>query len=617
MKKLIFLFWLFFSISSVSAFDIWVTTIDNTDYSIEYTLWNVKIYDNGSLIESISSSRLDWTPIEALIQHGANRTFVWLSDISSVYREWSSDINTDYHNSFYVNTSTNEEFMQISSNPSNNHLRFYWTSFSWFWQPTWTQYITDSDNRFFVINNTVYPLSNPSVSCNIITEQKLLFNNFSVDVIWDIQESWLNTAWIYNHNYINTSSGSTISLYNIQDLNNFPNWLLSTWTGITFKSDYFLIWENPSIYISNPLWITYINIESDNTFIWDIKLFDSSWNEYDEILWSSLLFNSWLFLDSKAYSVIISFEKSLFTRSINSIDFWVELITSVSSELCYNSDDDEYELDWDIYSGPIDWLDSSTGSVVPVSEWSYTTSWYSFFENWFILHNFLPNPYGWELSFDIISPWSDIPVRTEKFWSYEVDWLWYWFDSWVKITYPYHEIAWDYKVRVVYEYWGQVVFPFWDSYNNYNISLPEVRWADPDDILPWDYQSCNDWNQDDWFLPWVSNFFLCASESVGWFFSSMRSFVGDVTWLFRAIWNLWNTDERKTLDQAFNWLIPSANAQTYVYNENQDVLKIVWSWTFEDMPILNNIYNLIKFAIMGYILFWIFVFLFPNKNNDV
>lgn len=120
------------------------------------------------------------------------------------------------------------------------------------------------------------------------------------------------------------------------------------------------------------------------------------------------------------------------------------------------------------------------GYMEPLPEnFSYFVTWYTFFENWFSLNNFVPNPYWWALTFDIIAPsvtWTwTVNITTDEFYWKETDWKWYWVDTWVVVTYPYHEVAWTYQVRVVYTYDNVTDYPFWTDYNSYEITVPETQ----------------------------------------------------------------------------------------------------------------------------------------------
>lgn len=240
----------------------------------------------------------------------------------------------------------------------------------------------------------------------------------------------------------------------------------------------------------------------------------------------------------------------------------------------------------------------------PPEDWTFSTSGYSFFENWFALHNFIPDPYGGQISFDIISPWETQPERTESFWSYETDGNGYWFDSTVKITFPYHDKAWDYQVRVVYEYNGISVFPFWETYDNYTISLPEVAWANPDDLAEWEYSSCNSWSESSWFLPWVSNFFTCLWESIGNMFNSIKNFFWRIRDFFNSFWWI-VTDEVNTFS-----LIP------WVYASQTSIGTMPVAWEeFYATPIGKITRVLQGILVVFFLVVWIASFIFINRNK--
>lgn len=489
----------------------------------------------------------------------------------------------------------------------------YFTQFWWYYNASWLggcSWLYDDYDLNDWVNDLIWFIPQSNLVCENIIQEVFSFVDFSPNSAADILETWVNDSWAFVHNIIKTSSWATISFYNVQSLLNYPDWIYTTWLNVEFASDYLFIWEDPSIYLYNPQWISYIKIESSNTFFANIEYFDAWWNPIWEEQWNTDIFNWWVFLNQTAYAVIISFEKSVFTRYIDDIVFWTELINNVSSQLCYDETEDVYEIDWEEYNWPIDWLDSSTWSTIDSSLWSYTTWWYTFIENGFILNNFVPNPYGWMLSFDIVTPSNEIPIRTEEFWSYETDWLWYWFDSWVKVTFPYHQEAWDYRVRVVYKYNWETVYPFWEWFNVYNITLPEVSgiWENE---LKWSYQACNDGNESEWFLYWVSNFFLCASQYISWWIAAIQEFFWEIREFFRELSNIY-TDEEADL---MSFFIPSSYAasespfSSYYASEND--------WEIEN-TYLKNRYNIYKNLV--YFIFWIlwlcvFIYVLNHKND--
>jgi len=338
----------------------------------------------------------------------------------------------------------------------------------------------------------------------------------------------------------------------------FENKFVTLWSDFYWSISVYVDGPNgqafyKSDYIFDDQW-NFIEF-SDSTWDWILNAFDNNWDiglfqlNLESAINENLIFDVW-------QTPLIWYSYNWSTYDVRYIRDGV--LYDFESEPSFN-------FIWNAWwSSPLDnWNDDP--SPVP-DDWTFTVWWYSFFESWFILNNFVPSPYGWLLSFDIIKPWSTEPERTETYWSYEVDGEGYWFDSGVVVDYPYHDLAWDYQVRVVYEYNWQSVFPFWDDYNTYTITLPEIVGANPDDLLEWDYQQCNDGNEDSWFLAGVSNFFLCSSQFVG-------SVVDGWKWIATGI--IWPI--KRIIDAlAGLWWSISFNFIPSTYADNTDAINAWW-----------------------------------------
>lgn len=528
----------------------------------------------------------------------------WTWNTIDVQNSWYTLTKTNFSQWFYrwlelrfnwnlIQTYSNfwvlrEDIKVISLNTSNNNL--YWLS---------------SDNTWYysAIKNTDFPtwMSSPAISSSDIWD--LFFYD-------DTNSEFYFPRWL-NNNQVNIYYGPV------------SNW---EW--------YYPFWENPPWVLYDHTFADYIIIDN---IVYDVStdlginfwpnLFFQGWNLWFSFVWINTweewtynflyrdVTNNWNFintnLNNPLYTGLAPFQDQIYNfpqTLVPLTDYEVKIIFTPISWTGWVSESALYPF--------TTWEDEFYNPPVPDPEdWTFFTSWIDFFENWFSLNNFVPNPYWGELSFEIISPswWTQ---TTETYWSYETDWSWYGFDSKVIVTYPYHSEAWEYQVRPVYTYNWQSVYPFWASYNSYIISLPEIT-ATPDDLVWWDESVCWGDSADSWFLPWVSNFFSCLWSFITGLLSSIGDAFTSIKSLFDVFWDIGNTTESKTLNQAFlNFLFPSANAtQTYEYNSNQDPLAIISQWSFEDIPLLNNIYNFIKWTIIFLILLFIFDYYF-NKNKQ-
>lgn len=423
--------------------------------------------------------------------------------------------------------------------------------------------------------------------CNNIQQSTPVYT--SIINIWSIEDiTWTGADTTYQ-----IWTWSYVRFFNISDLVGVDDLFYSSWS-MTLKSSNAIFWEKPSIYIGSLSWLDSINISSD---LWLVNIY--WYNQSGELIFDlqKQSLSSTVFFPSKATYIILEFWKSFFTYTINSIDIRGKSIGIITKELCLDTETQEYTLDGEPYT------QTSTGSLdtptaPPSSEWSYTVSWYNFFENWFCLANFVPNPYGGKLRFEIVTPaWDN--QTTQDFWPYETDGFWYGFDSCVKVTTFFHENAWIYKVRVLYEYNGETVFPFGSDYNSYTISLPEVRAnIGIDGVDNW--SAC--WT-DTWTFAWITNFFDCLNKTVSRFFSSVYKNIQKIGDFITHMTNIFTT-EVKTFS-----FIENSYAfweDFYVKPAWYDAL-IFWK--------ITNIFNLIV-ALCGIILsIWVIVFIKNNKND--
>ena len=257
--------------------------------------------------------------------------------------------------------------------------------------------------------------------------------------------------------------------------------------------------------------------------------------------------------------------------------------------------------------------------LVPVTlnDFSYTLTTHWTLSTWYFIENFDILPYWWYLWFDMITP-----TWTWVSWPYYYEWInsttnaenVYWPNALTIINDAvYHSQVWINSFRPFYQYWElENYYPFWTWFIEYNVIEADLTFAP---ITMWD--KCNsDENTEWWVLPWLSQFFYCSISLVQTWISNISTAYDWLKWFFITLWNIWNNVEPKQLFEAFNFeFIPSANAETYVYDEAEDPLKIISTWSFENMPLLNNIYNLVKYSILFGIFVYAMLLIFKPKEN--
>lgn len=248
--------------------------------------------------------------------------------------------------------------------------------------------------------------------------------------------------------------------------------------------------------------------------------------------------------------VVIQFKYSLFTKEIDTLEVYsIWANTTKEVEICMDPETDQYYIDWEeyIWNPYVDlvWDPEPT-------EVSFTSSWYLFFDNWFCLSDFLPFPSGGDLLFDIKNPLGKIvttyPIKNT--WLYK-----YWIGTCSKITTNYHEQAWQYYVkwRYIYKWVSYDIHP---NFFAYTITKPE---SIPSDINPWldDWPTaCGVSDEDAWFLPWVSRFFACISETISSFFKNQYEAVKKIWSLIHEISDIFTTE----VENPFSFIIPKASA---------------------------------------------------------
>lgn len=295
--------------------------------------------------------------------------------------------------------------------------------------------------------------------------------------------------------------------------------------------------------LENWVEITWLETNKDFFAEYEITKWDWTANYYQDswVLWS---FSWWINNISIFYDFLTLWEYNI-----------ILTITDLEDSLI------EYNLNY-AFTYSFDWA-----IIDPeANDFSFFVSWYTFFENWFSLNNFVPDPYWWELYFELIWPaetWSwRINITTETFWPKEQDGSGYWYDTSVIVTLPYHQYAWTYEVRTVYKYLDLIIYPFWETYNTYNITLPEQ-------YLNFDFSSIDglEWN----------------------FFQNVWSFLNNIKSFFSELMKIWKVEPR---EWGFNFFIPTTHAEWLVSDT------IVFSMDTQESNILTNFFSFLKWFIV-------------------
>ena len=134
------------------------------------------------------------------------------------------------------------------------------------------------------------------------------------------------------------------------------------------------------------------------------------------------------------------------------------------------------------------------------------------------------------------------------------------------------------------------------------------------------WELCENGSADTGFLPWLSNFFYCSIDLLLVWVRNIDTAYSGLREFFNALGNIWNVTEKKELFETFNFnfqLIPSVNAtETYEYSVENDPLAIISQWTFENIPLLNNIYNLVKYTILFWVFAMLMIYFFKPENKN-
>jgi len=462
------------------------------------------------------------------------------------------------------------------------------------------------------------------------------FAYYSTDTGWvysnfiDLSSSvWYNIAFVRSWNeitfYNNWLSYWTFTISWISQTN---WWYLTIWNYTPTNSTWFTsTWDEISIFpialssddISNLYnwwaWLSYFDFSITN-YVWNWlpDLAFTSTGELIPTLNGFTLSGTIINVDHKLTEISI-FEYEAWTPFLNTFDeritliywsWWIELDQNILSDLDFTfSAFQDYEIELTFET--LDWLQTISNfytywdyiynawySEPEINNFSFQVSWFTWFENGFSLNNFIPNPTWWKLYFEIIAPvnwWTGtLDLTTDTFLPYWIQGWWYWFDSSVIITYPYHQTAWIYQVRPVYDYDDLIIYPFWTEYNSYEITLAEIPSDDPlnDNVC--------DFNQD-WFIDtWEQLDCVFSSEVwIWWFFNNISLMITKIKSLFQKVESMAQPVEAKDF---LSFFIPTTNASVIDSFDTFDDTSI------ENEPVLKNSYFILCFSVILWYYFY-------------
>ena len=631
MKKLIILIFLFFWIINTSFADTTVRTW--YDVSCSYT-------DNYMIINDYANTYAS-----------VYQNWIWHTVLTSpVYQKWFSNI---YDWKFFFWEKLYNLDWTIDTDYSTN-LDIWAQNYRWFYD--WTYYYYNTGwganlKRFELATQTITDLWVP------------VYYDIIWDFNWHLYITYKTTLWVAEYN-ISTAWITQLNTWDIKVVwvwdwqivttdtitDDIIRYDLSVWVWISNPFNLRTNETNPTHWCISNNWTDIYYVENANSVqYWDVTgLLDPIvfwppvldtvwvWSQTDTVDWVSFNFecNADCVID---YEIKYEFDENLdptkfyiwslwsFSWSVDlftwSILHWSDFFKVYHDYIIdftftdINDNQVTFELSQNVYYD-YEWIE------VVIDENSFDVTfddWY-FYPNGFWLNNLDSTPKGWQIWFHITWPnesWTgtvDLLAWPYFHKSYSPNY-WYWQDTVLDVTRWYHEYAWNYNVYMEYKYLDFTIYPFGTGWLNYFISEPELFY-EPISL----HDKCNNPETDTGVIPGVSNFFWCSVSLVAKWVENIDEAYDSIKTLFQTIWNIWNTQQTKQLFEAFNFdweLIPSANASTwtYVYNVEQDPLAIIWQWSFEDIPLLNNVYNLIKYVILSIVVFWLLVYFFKPRED--
>lgn len=340
---------------------------------------------------------------------------------------------------------------------------------------SWPQFTEDGTSYFAWQNTTV-------TQFNVPTPHSIVWGS----VVWTLTvPTYLYQYYLVDSDtkFINIQNAWWTQIYNT----NYSAWppdlaFTSTWTIVPIQNGFTLSWS-------------IINVDYKITNI-DI---------YEYIAWTPIETDS----DNRIVNITWSGGVEVSLDILSDLDFTFDAFQDYEIKITFKTIDELQTIfNWFTYG---DYIYNEWYSEPVIEDFSFLVSWYTFFENWFSLNNFIPDPSWWKLYFDIKAPvewWTGtIDIVTDFVLNSEIDGNWYWIDTQVMVTYPYHQIAWIYQVRTVYEYDDLIIYPFWEEYNSYEITVSES----PSD---WDIEDAEFIELD--FFDSIKNFFFWIKDFFRW-----------------------------------------------------------------------------------------------------
>ena len=483
-------------------------------------------------------------------------TYVWINitwTTIDVYHKYDDSLQAQYTNVtwyFLKETDQGNIFATVAFNGWANWHHVVW---NWIWNWSPSLFCT---RWYFTLSNTALLEHDEDTS---ITQSRVYYDPFTNDqiIITDNQSCSNTSPWNVSTSNIANPAWTPINTLTTNLVT--PSWppdLAFTATGeIVPIQDGFTM---SGAIVNQDYRITNIDIyeyEYGTALLTDsdLRVVSITWSGWVEIDLDILNDADFTFDAFQDYEIKITLER---LDSSQSIFQW------------YTYWDYNYNA-W--YTEPDPWT------------FSYNVSWYTFFENWFTLNNFVPDPYGWWVYFEIIAPsptWTGtIELTTERYYNAEVDWNGYWFDRSVNVTYPYHQVAWTYQVRTVYEYDNVTDYPFGTDYNSYEITLAEIPNDEEFDI---DFIDVN-------FFDWVVRMF-----------DGIKDF-------FRELMRIWEVEQKQFWFMDF--LIPSTHADSVMW-------EIVFNTNEWQDNILTDLKAFLKwFVIFAFLILSVILIIVINKKD--
>ena len=609
MKKILIWLVTFFSLTSIS----FAYNLDNS-FNLEYSnIQNVTWFTNKSD---------DWKYYYCS-SGGTIKSLDW----SLNYSVWNTCYRPVY-DSWYIYFLQNSVKRLKLSDLTIETLP--WTSWAYHWLTINWNNVYYKDVSAWKVR--VYNLSDSTITDTNFTWDNLTYKDwfiyFTVSSWWPIKayeidswnvttvlDSWISQVFSYANNfdipfYFYKNTNNKISFVDVNDFSNntintfYPDW------GSFQPTSVFYDWNNKVFFYSN---------NTNRIYSYDIWNYVSSY--FINFPWILSFDDNWLIINWLDVSFAWYFQGVITDTSNNNTFYtWNDISFSTWANADLRDSFNFWFLNWwTLYHYDIV-LDSNNLIIpepLPTAFYTFTTPSNYILSNW---------------NYNISSTWFTLnDITLSSTWYINFSYYDNEYDSILNINESFYinpNIETDVVVDI-WRYWKDntdyTIFSSINILERENSWLPSISWLSHSfnlsniSIVDFSSNSCSVDNTNSWFLPWVSNFFWMLSCYFSKFIDNVSSAYDSIKSLFNSIWELWNTTERKRLDEAFNFdfsIIPSASAQTYEYQADEDVLKIISQGSFENIPLLNNIYNLIKYFLMLLLfLGFLFIFFKPKTNE--